>query len=218
MALELGLGGFSAFLRRLIAGVPQLAGALVAGLVVGADVSVRAGLAVLAAYLVAGYWSARAARWRWLLPLAGALSNVAFPLIGTAGAIAALTALGEPISVRALAIAALESLVLVWFGNRVLGSHMRIRIGVIGSPAEAARLRGELERSGARDFEVAATITPDDWELDATALRAHTCARYRRSAGRWTNGGWRSSWSRTSFPASGSTSSSTARSSPGRSR
>jgi exopolysaccharide biosynthesis polyprenyl glycosylphosphotransferase len=166
----MGLVGFPAFLRRLIASAPQFAGAIVAGLVAGADISVLAGVGVFGGYLFAGYFSFRVARWRRLLPLAGALSTVAFPLIGTAGSVVALSLLGEPLAGRPLAIAALEAFVIVWLANHVLGEFVRIRVGVIGSPAEAARLQDELERTGAFDFEVAATITPDDWELDLGAL------------------------------------------------
>lgn len=172
MALEFGLGGFPALVRRLIAGVPQIAGAIVASLVVGSDISVRAGLIVLAAYLLAGYLSARAARWRWLLPLAGTLGTGAFPLLGSAGSILALALLDQPVRARPLVIAALESLIIVWLGHRVLGRHARVQIGVIGSPSEALRLRKELGKSNARDFDVAATITPDDWQLDASALQS----------------------------------------------
>ena len=172
MALEFGLGGFPALLRRLIAGVPQIAGAIVAALVAGSGISVKAGLIVLVAYLFAGYLSTRAARWRWLLPLAGTLATGSFPVIGTATSVAGLMLLGEPVALRPLIIAALESLVIVWLGHRVLGRHARVQIGVIGSPTEALRLREELKRSHARDFDVAATITPDDWQLDAAALQS----------------------------------------------
>ncbi len=170
MALEFGLGGMPALLRQAITGFPLIAGALVAGLVVGADVAVAAGLAVFSSYLVAGYLSFRAGRWRWLLPLAGSLSNVIFPLFGTALSLVTLEVIGQPLRGRPLILAALEALVIVWLGRRVIEPYSRIRVGVIGSPTEASRLRGELGQTGGRDFDVVATITPDDWELDAAAL------------------------------------------------
>ncbi len=150
--------------------VPQLAGALVAGLVAWGHLSATAGLAVGGAYLLAGYMSARAARWRWLLPLAGTLSAAVFPLIGTVASALALYLVDEPVDGATLVVAAIESGVIVLFGYRVTRDATRIRVGVIGSPAEASRLRTELARSGGRDFSVAATITPDDWELDPAAL------------------------------------------------
>jgi len=157
-------------LRRLVAFVPQIAGALVAALVAWGHLSPTAGFAVGGGYLLAGYVSARAARWRWLLPLAGTLSALAFPLIGTVASAAALYAVGEPVDAATLWVAAFESAVIVFFGYRVTRGTTRIRIGVIGTPAAATRLKTELERSGGEDFEVAATITPDDWELDPAAL------------------------------------------------
>jgi exopolysaccharide biosynthesis polyprenyl glycosylphosphotransferase len=172
VALEFGLGGFPALIRRLIAGVPQMAGALVAALVVGSGISVQAGLIVGVSYLMAGYLSVRAARWRWLLPLAGTLATGSFPVIGSAFSVVGLALLNQPVEARPLVIAAVESLVIVWLGHRVLGRHARVQIGVIGSPSQALRLREELARSHARDFDVAATITPDDWQLDAAALQS----------------------------------------------
>lgn len=170
MALEFGLGGMPAFVRQVLTAFPLMAGALVAGLVVGADVSITAGLVVFGSFALAGYLSFRAARWRWLLPLAGGLSNAVFPVIGTTLSVVFLAVLGESRDSRALILAALEALVIVWLGRRVIDPHAQIHVGVIGSPAEAARLRDELGRSAVSDFDVAATITPDDWELDAEAL------------------------------------------------
>jgi lipopolysaccharide/colanic/teichoic acid biosynthesis glycosyltransferase len=161
----------------LVAFVPQLAGALVAALVAWGHLSLTAGLAVGGGYLLAGFMSARAARWRWLLPLAGTLSAAVFPLIGTIASALALYAVGEPVDWPTLWVAAVESALIVFLGYRVLQTPFKIRVGVIGSPASANRLQGELDQSGGGDFEVAATITPDDWELDPAALAGpYLCA------------------------------------------
>ena len=55
-------------------------------------------------------------------------------------------------------------------GTKLTARFASVRVGVIGSPFEAQRLRDELEHTGRGEYEVAATITPDDWALDVAAL------------------------------------------------
>ena len=75
--------------------LPQLCGAFAAGLVAGAietgDNST--GAIVLGAYLIAGWYSARAARWRWLLPMAGLLAYGIMAVLGTTLSVVALLVL-----------------------------------------------------------------------------------------------------------------------------
>ena len=159
--------------------LPQFCGAFAAGLVAGAvetgDNST--GAIVLGAYLVAGWYSARAARWRWLLPMAGLLSYVIMAVLGTILSIAALLAFGESPSFLPLALAAFAAWAALVITNSVFSPATRIRIGVIGSPHSALRLREELDREQSRGFEVGATIVPDDWDFDPSALDApYLCA------------------------------------------
>lgn len=179
MSNAFGIGGVQAGLRRMAAFLPQLCGAFSAGLVAGAietgDHST--GAVVLGAYLIAGFYSVRAARWRWLLPMAGLLAYGIMALLGTALSVAVLLAMGESPSALPLALAALAG----WAGQVVMGHvfspSTRIRVGVIGSPRAALRLREELDRERSRGFDVAATIVPDDWDYDPTALDApYLCA------------------------------------------
>lgn len=172
MSSEFGIGGVQAGLRRMAALLPQLCGALAAGLIAGAVHSGddSTGAVVLAAYLLAGWWSARAARWRWLLPMAGLLSRAILAILGTLFAIVALVALGLEVSFAPLASAAAVGWATLVLTNRVFSPVTRIRVGVIGSPRAALRLREELARDEPHGFEVAATILPDDWDFDPSAL------------------------------------------------
>jgi exopolysaccharide biosynthesis polyprenyl glycosylphosphotransferase len=163
----------------LAALLPQFCGAFSAGLVAGAietgDNST--GAVVLGAYLVAGWYSARAARWRWLLPMAGLLAYGIMAFLGTALSIAVLLAMGESPSFLPLALAALAGWAAQVITNHIFAPATRIRIGVIGSPRSALRLREELDREQSRGFEVGATIVPDDWDFDPSALDApYLCA------------------------------------------
>ena len=174
MSSEFGIGGVQAGLRRMAALLPQLCAALLAGLVAGAvqanDDSV--GAIVLGSYLVAGWYSARAARWRWLLPMAGLLAYGIMAALGTIFSLATLLALGQEVAFAPLTLAALAAWVALVLGNRIFSPATRIRIGVIGSPRAALRLRAELDREESRGFEVAATILPDNWDFDPAALDA----------------------------------------------
>ena len=170
MADELGIGGLPVGLRRFLARVPVVLGALVPGAIVWSAGSALAGILTLAAYLVAGWLSLRAGRWRWLLPFAGLLSSAVFPSSGTVVAIGLLSLAGEPFRAGPLAWAAIAGFAVFTGGTKLTARFARVRLGVIGSPFEAQRLRDELERTGRGEYEVAATITPDDWELDLAAL------------------------------------------------
>jgi len=179
MSNEFGIGGVQAGLRRMAAFLPQLCSAFSAGLVAGAietgDHST--GAVVLGAYLVAGWYSARAARWRWLLPMAGLLAYGIMAFLGTALSIVALVVMGESPSFLPLALAAFAGWAAQVITNRIFSPVTRIRIGVIGSPRSALRLREELDREQSRGFEVGATIVPDDWTFDPSALQApYLCA------------------------------------------
>jgi exopolysaccharide biosynthesis polyprenyl glycosylphosphotransferase len=159
--------------------LPQLCGAFAAGVVAGAietgDNST--GAVVLAAYLVAGWYSARAARWRWLLPMAGTLAYGIMAVLGTAFSVVALLVIGESPHFLPLALAAFAAWAALVITNRVFSPSTRIRVGVIGSPHSALRLRAELDQEESRGFEVAATIVPDDWDFDPSALDApYLCA------------------------------------------
>jgi exopolysaccharide biosynthesis polyprenyl glycosylphosphotransferase len=174
MSNEFGIGGVQAGLRRMAALLPQLCGAFAAGLVAGAietgDNST--GAIVLGAYLVAGWYSARAARWRWLLPMAGVLSYGIMAVLGTALSVIALLVMDESVSFLPLALAAVAAVIALIITGRMFSPSTRIRIGVIGSPKAALRLREELDREQSRGFEVGATIVPDDWDFDPSALDA----------------------------------------------
>ena len=174
MSNAFGIGGVQAGLRRMAAFLPQLCGAFAAGLVAGAietgDNST--GAVVLGAYLIAGWYSARAARWRWLLPMAGLLAYVILAALGTALSVITLLAMGESPSFLPLALAALAAWATQVVTGRVFMLATRIRIGVIGSPKAALRLCEELDREHSRGFEVGATIVPDDWAFDPSALDA----------------------------------------------
>ena len=179
MSNEFGIGGVQAGLRRMAALLPQLCGAFAAGLVAGAietgDNST--GAIVLGAYLLAGWYSARAARWRWLLPMAGILSYGILAALGTAFSIVALVVMDEPVSFLPLALGAFAAWAALVITNRVFSPSTRIRVGVIGLPRSALRLLEELHREQSRGFEVAATIVPDDWDFDPSALDApYLCA------------------------------------------
>lgn len=174
MSNEFGIGGVQAGLRRMAALLPQLCAAFAAGLVAGAievgDDSI--GAVVLSAYLVAGWYSARAARWRWLLPMAGVLAYGVMAILGTAISVAALLVIGAAPALLPLALAALAAVATLVITGRVFSPATRIRVGVIGSPQAALRLRAELERGQSRGFEVGATIVPDEWDFDPAALDA----------------------------------------------
>ena len=174
MSNEFGIGGVQAGLRRMAALLPQFCGAFAAGLVAGAietgDNST--GAIVLGAYLVAGWYSARAARWRWLLPMAGILAYGVMAVLGTVFSIIALQVMDQSTSFLPLAFAALAAVAALIITGRVFSPSTRIRIGVIGSPNAAVRLRKELDREQSRGFEVGATIVPDDWDFDPSALDA----------------------------------------------
>ena len=174
MSNEFGIGGVQAGLRRMAALLPQFCGAFAAGLVAGAietgDNST--GAIVLGAYLVAGWYSARAARWRWLLPMAGLLAYGVMAVLGTVFSIIALQVMDQSTSFLPLAFAALAAVAALIITGRVFSPSTRIRIGVIGSPNAAVRLRKELDREHSRGFEVGATIVPDDWDFDPSALDA----------------------------------------------
>ncbi len=179
MSNEFGIGGVQAGLRRMAALLPQFCGAFAAGLVAGAietgDNST--GAVVMGAYLIAGWYSARAARWRWLLPMAGLLAYGIMAFLGTAFSVIALLVIGDTPSVVPLAFAALAGWAAQVVTGRIFSKSTRIRVGVIGSPKSALRLRSELDREHSRGFEVAATIVPDDWDFDPSALDApYLCA------------------------------------------
>ncbi|MDQ3730176.1 MAG: exopolysaccharide biosynthesis polyprenyl glycosylphosphotransferase, partial [Actinomycetota bacterium] len=174
MSNEFGIGGVQAGLRRMAAFLPQLCAAFAAGLVAGAievgDDST--GAIVLGAYLVAGWYSARAARWRWLLPMAGLLAYGIMGALGTAISLVALLAIGDDLSLLPLALAAVAAWAALVLTGHIFSPATRIRIGVIGSPRAALRLRAELDRDQSRGFEVGATIVPDEWDFDPAALDA----------------------------------------------
>jgi exopolysaccharide biosynthesis polyprenyl glycosylphosphotransferase len=179
MSNEFGIGGVQAGLRRMAAFLPQLCGALAAGLVAGAvEVSDNStGAVVLGSYLVAGWYSARAARWRWLLPMAGLLAYGTLAFLGTAFSVVVLLAIGEPPAFAPLALAAVAAWAVQVVTGRIFNPATRIRVGVIGSPRAALRLKDELDREHSRGFEIGATIVPDDWDFDPAALQApYLCA------------------------------------------
>ena len=78
----------------------------------------------------------------------------------------------ESTSFLPLAFAAIAAVAALIITGRVFSPSTRIRIGVIGSPNAAVRLRKELDREQSRGFEVGATIVPDDWDFDPSALDA----------------------------------------------
>jgi exopolysaccharide biosynthesis polyprenyl glycosylphosphotransferase len=170
MAEGLGIGGLPVGLRRSLARAPVVLGALAAAALVWRTGTLEAAGLALVAYLVAGWLSVRAGRWRWLLPLAGLLSSAVFPTSGTVFTIALLALRHEPIDAAGLVPAAIAGFVVFTLGMQLTARWARVRVGVIGSPFEAQRLRDELERTGRGEYEVAATITPDDWPLDLTAI------------------------------------------------
>jgi len=174
MSNAFGIGGVQAGLRRMAAFLPQLCGAFAAGVVAGAIETAdnSTGAVVLGAYLVAGWYSARAARWRWLLPMAGLLAYGIMAILGTIGSVIALVAIGESPSALPLVLAAIAAWAAQVITSQVFTPVTRIRIGVIGSPKAALRLREELNREQSRGFEVGATIVPDDWDFDPSALDA----------------------------------------------
>ena len=174
MGNEFGIGGVQAGLRRMAALLPQLCGAFAAGVAAGAiEVSDNStGAVVLGSYLVAGWYSARAARWRWLLPMAGVLSIAILALLGTVFSVIALLVLGQAVHFIPLATAAVAGWVTLVIAGQAFSPSTRIRVGVIGSPKAALRLRDELAHEHSRGFDVAATIVPDDWDFDPTALDA----------------------------------------------
>jgi exopolysaccharide biosynthesis polyprenyl glycosylphosphotransferase len=179
MSNEFGIGGVQAGLRRMAAFLPQLCGALAAGLVAGAvEVSDNStGAVVLGSYLVAGWYSARAARWRWLLRMAGLLAYGTLAFLGTVFSVVVLLAIGEPPSFAPLALAAVAAWAAQVVTGRIFNPATRIRVGVIGSPRAALRLKDELDREHSRGFEIGATIVPDDWDFDPAALQApYLCA------------------------------------------
>ncbi len=154
----------------MLARAPALLGALVAAVLIWSAGTLEAGALALAAYLVAGWLAIRAGRWRWLLPLAGLLSSAVFPLSATALTIALLAVQGQPIAAARLIPAAAAGFLVFTLGTHLTARWARVSVGVIGSPFEAQRLRDELELTGRGEYEVAATITPDDWPLDVAAL------------------------------------------------
>jgi exopolysaccharide biosynthesis polyprenyl glycosylphosphotransferase len=157
-------------LRRALVAIPVVLAALAAaGAVIGPMSATAAGL-VLLAYLYAGLAATRTARWRWLLPLAGTLSYLVLPLVGVAVSIALLLVFGEPVPAAPLMTGAAAALAIDVLGFRLVWPRARVRIGVIGSPQETLRLAEELAASGNREYEVAATITPDDWKFDPASL------------------------------------------------
>ena len=174
MSNEFGIGGVQAGLRRMAALLPQLCGAFAAGLVAGAieagDNST--GAIVMGSYLIAGWYSARAARWRWLLPMAGILAYGIMAALGTAISVIALIVIGDGAPALPLVFAAIAALFAQLITGRVFTPVTRIRIGVIGTPQAALRLRSELNREQSRGFEVGATIVPDEWVFDPAALDA----------------------------------------------
>lgn len=174
MSNEFGIGGVQAGLRRMAALLPQLCAAFAGGLVAGAieagDNST--GAIVLGSYLIAGWYSARAARWRWLLPMAGVLAYGTMAALGTVISVVALSVLGDGPTALPLALAAVGALAGLVITSQVFAPATRIRIGVIGSPQAALRLRSELDREKSRGFEVGATIVPDEWDFDPAALDA----------------------------------------------
>jgi exopolysaccharide biosynthesis polyprenyl glycosylphosphotransferase len=174
MSNAFGIGGVQAGLRRMAAFLPQLCGAFAAGVVAGAiEVGDNStGAVVLGSYLVAGWYSARAARWRWLLPMAGLLAYGIMGALGTSLSVVVLVAMGEPPMALPLALAAFAAWSAQVITGRVFNPATRIRIGVIGSPQAALRLQKELSQEQSRGFEVGATIVPDDWDFDPAALDA----------------------------------------------
>lgn len=174
MSNEFGIGGVRAGLRRMAAYLPQLCGALAAGLVAGAfETSDNStGAIVLGAYVIAGWYSARAARWRWLLPMAGYLAHAILAGMGTIISIAALALVGENYSLVSLVLAAIAGWGVQVVAGRFFAPSVRIRIGLIGSPRAALRLRDELRSEKSKGFAVAATIVPDDWDFQPEALDA----------------------------------------------
>lgn len=167
---DFGIGGLPAGPRRLLARAPYLAGAGAAGVLVVVTVSPLSGALVAGAYLLVGALAAPSLRLRWLLPLVGVFAAFLVPLMGTAVVVGALALTGRPIEGLALAAAAVAAAATVLAGNPVVASSTRTRLGVIGSPLQASRLRDELARSRHKGFEVVTTITPDEWALDAAAL------------------------------------------------
>ena len=175
MSNEFGIGGVQAGLRRMAALLPQLCGAFAAGLVAGAieigDNST--GAIVLGAYLVAGWYSARAARWRWLLPMAGLLAYGIMAVLGTAFSIVALLVIGRGALVPAPCLRRAR-------GPGRTGHHRPRLLAVDADQDRRDRLapRGrcgcakELDREQSRGFEVGATIVPDEWDFDPAALDA----------------------------------------------
>ncbi|CAN5492496.1 hypothetical protein BH10ACT11_BH10ACT11_00340 [soil metagenome] len=173
MSSEFGIGGLKVGSRRLAVLLPQLVGAIAAAAILAQHASLESGVIALVAYLFAGYYSLRASHWRWLLPLAGLVSAAAMPFLGTVFTVAGLAFAHEPIEVGRLAVAALIALEAVLLGSRFVAPAVRVRVGLIGSPRQAIRLRDELARDPlGGGFAVSATITPDDWIPDAEAMRA----------------------------------------------
>jgi exopolysaccharide biosynthesis polyprenyl glycosylphosphotransferase len=173
MSSEFGIGGLKVGLRRLAVLLPQLVGAIAAAAILAQNSTVESGIIALVAYVIAGFYSLRAAHWRWLLPLAGLVSAAAMPVLGTVFTVAGYLFSHEHIAFGRLAIAALVALEAVILGSRFVAPAVRARVGLIGTPREAIRLREELSKDPfGGGFVVSATITPDDWIPDADAMKA----------------------------------------------
>ncbi len=189
MSNEFGIGGVQAGLRRMAALLPQLCGAFAAGLVAGAiEVGDNSTGAVVLGAISSPAGTAPARRdGAGSLPMAGLLGYGFWRRWVRRFPIAALWShLGESSLFLPLALAAVAAWAAQIIASRIFSPSTRIRIGVIGSPQSALRLREELDREQSRGFEVAATIVPDDWDFDPSALTLPISARSRTSVMRST--------------------------------
>ena len=96
MSSEFGIGGLKVGLRRFAVLLPQLVGAIAAGTIIAQSASLQGGIVAFLGYLIAGFYSLRAAHWRWLLPLAGLVSAAIMPVIGTVFTVTARSSPATP--------------------------------------------------------------------------------------------------------------------------
>ncbi len=165
---EFGIGGPSIGVRRTAGFYPALAAAVAAGALLSVAESPGAGSIVFVSYLVAGAVGLRAARWRWLLPMAGVLSALVVPLVGILISAGALAIAGVAAQPTPQALAAALALACFLGGAKLVAP--RVRVGVVGSPMEAVRLAAEIQAAGGGSLVVEAVIAPDDWSVDSFAL------------------------------------------------
>ena len=129
MSSEFGIGGLKVGLRRLAVLLPQLVGAIAAAAILAQNASLESAVIALVAYVIAGFYSLRAAHWRWLLPLAGLVSAAMMPFLGTIFVVAGYAFANEPIQIGRLLVAALVALEAVLLGSRFVAPAVRAGSG-----------------------------------------------------------------------------------------